>query len=265
MTLARLDAVAFTHRSALLVGAAAPLACAPLVGPPPDLAQLAAGLLLVGAGVGLRLASVRWLGKRARVSRAKATELVARGPYAHLRNPLYAAALLIIGGLGLMAGLGPWALLPAAWAFLVYDRAVRHEERILLGTHGEAATTFMQKVPRWLPRAIGADGPEIERESWGQVARREWRLLLFMPLALVALGVLASPVVGDPARTFAAVVSGTLDTPLPVLVGTIAVVAAVGNALKTTYDLARKARRNAPEAGQAAGCLVGAAPDVAES
>lgn len=263
MTLARLDAVAFTHRSALLVGAAAPLVCAPLVGPPPDLVVAGAGLLLVVAGAGLRLASVRWLGKRARVSRAKATELVARGPYAHLRNPLYAAALLIIGGLGLMAGLGAWALFPTAWAFLVYDRAVRHEERILLGTHGEAAITFMQKVPRWLPRVIGADGPDLERETWGQVARREWRLLLFMPLALVALGVLA--VVGEPVRTFAATLSRTLATPLPVLVGTIAVVAAVGNALKTTYDLARKARRNAPEAGLDAGCLVGAAPDVAES
>jgi hypothetical protein len=143
---------------------------------------------------------------------------------------------------------------------------VRHEERILLGTHGEAATTFMRKVPRWLPRVIGADGPEIERESWGQVARREWRLLLFMPLALVALGALASPLVGDPVRSFAATVSRTLATPLPALVGTVAVVAAVGNALKTSYDLARKARRNALEAAAATtGSLVGAALDVAKS
>lgn len=263
MTLARLDAVAFTHRSALLVGAAAPLVCAPLVGPPPDLAQLLAGVVLVSAGVGLRLASVRWLGKRARVSRAKATELVARGPYAHLRNPLYLAALLIIGGLGLMAGLGAWALLPAAWAFLVYDRAVRHEERILVGTHGEAATTFLKRVPRWLPRVTASDGPELERESWTQVALREWRLLLFMPLALAALGVLAVPVVGDQVRAVAAAVSRALVTPLPVLVGTIAVAAAVGNALKTSYDLARKARRRA-QAGETL-CLVGPRPDQAAS
>ena len=49
---------------------------APLSVAPPDLAHLLAGLVLVGAGVALRLASVRWLGKRARVSRAKATELM---------------------------------------------------------------------------------------------------------------------------------------------------------------------------------------------
>lgn len=260
-----LDALAFRYRAPLLVLAAAPLVWAGLDGPIPHAAALAGGAVLVALGAALRLASIRWLGKRARVSRAKATILVARGPYARVRNPLYVAALLIIAGGGLMTGLGWWALAPVAAVWLVYDRVVRHEERTLVDTHGEFGTRYLRTVPRWLPlRAPFADAPEVEREPWPEVLRREWRLVAGLPVAVAALVALALTPLGPTLREQVAALAGALGLSVPVFVVVGAVVGAVGNAIKTEYYLARKARQRAllaPEQQQGApGDAVSVAP-----
>ncbi|MBX3466449.1 MAG: isoprenylcysteine carboxylmethyltransferase family protein [Planctomycetes bacterium] len=247
-----LDALAFRFRAPLLVLAAAPLVWAALAASPPDLAALTLGAALALAGAGLRLASIRWLGKRARVSRAKVTILVARGPYARVRNPLYLAALLVVAGLGLMAGLGAWALAPTALVWLVYARVVRHEERALLAAHGPQGAAYLRAVPRWLPLLMPRLGPEVEREPWAEVLRREWRLLLGIPLALAGLAALALTPAGAVVRGGASDLARALGAPLPVLVAAGAALGALGNGLKTEHDLARKARRRARDAASLA-------------
>ncbi len=90
----------------------------------------------------------------------------------------------MVAGLGVASSLGPWALLPVAWAWLVYDRAIRHEEETMRGVGGELGARCRASVPRWLPALRAFEGPALEPASPREVARREWRLIVGIPLAL---------------------------------------------------------------------------------
>ncbi len=263
--LQKLDALAFRYRAPLLVLAAAPLVLAGLDGPRPAAPALAGGVALVALGAALRLASIRWLGKRARVSRAKATILVARGPYARVRNPLYLAALLIIAGLGVMTGLGAWTLAPVLAVWLIYDRVVRHEERALSAAHDDLGRAYVRAVPRWLPLRRAFDGPPVEREPWGEVLGREWRLLCGLPAAVVGLAVLALTPARDALREAVVVVAAALGMTLPAFVVVGAIIGGLLNALKTEYDMARKELRRAQQAAAALAAAVAAPPGATDA
>lgn len=241
MPIARL---AFRHRESLLVLAAAPLAWAALAAPPPGPAELAAGAAVALAGGALRLLAIRRLGKRARVRRAKADVLVVDGPYRWTRNPLYVAAVLIVAGFGLATGLGPSALAPAIAVWLCYDAVVRHEEALLLAAQGEAFEAYRAAVPRWLPWRPAPPGgaPPV---PWTEVLAREWRLVLWLPLGLVAAALLPA----TPVRELAARAAGALGAPLGALVAVVACAAALAVAVRTRWHLERKARDRAAAAG----------------
>lgn len=246
-----LDELAFRHRAPGLVLAVAPLAWAALALPPPAGEARLAGAALVLAGGALRLCAVRRLGKRARVSRARAEHLVRGGPYAWLRNPLYLAALTVIAGAGLLVGLGAWTLLPTLAAWWLYDRAVRHEERALLQVQGPLAAGYLQRVPRWVPRPWRR-GPEddAERVAWPEVLRREWRLVVWLPLLIAgALGLGSGPGLTIKAQ------AAQLGPWLPAGVTLAALLGAAGNAIKSRRDQRRRARRRAAQLGVEQGPL----------
>lgn len=250
---------AFRHRSSVLVLALAPLLWACLALPAPSVPELAGGAALVLIGGAWRLAGIRRLGKRARVSVAGAEKLSTAGPYGRVRNPLYVAAILVVLGAGLLVGLGPWAPLPALVVWAVYDRVVRHEEGVILATHGAYATEYFAAVPRWIPRIFAAPSDPEPCVPWGEVLGREWRLLLGLPALIgVALALAAGP--GEALRVALA------DLPVPWLVGVAAVVGAVGNSIKTEHSLRRRERRRvAQAAARAAAGVASDAPQGAES
>jgi len=85
--------------------------------------------------------------------------LVVRGPYRHVRNPMYLGAALALGGaalfyrsLPLLGYLGLFLL--AAHAFVVW-----HEEPTLARLFGEDYRVYRATVRRWLPRMRTAAGP----------------------------------------------------------------------------------------------------------
>jgi protein-S-isoprenylcysteine O-methyltransferase Ste14 len=95
----------------------------------PELAQYA-GYLLVVAGTGWAVWSVRFLGRSISVI-AQAREVVAGGPYRLVRHPLYLGE--IISGLGVTIVVGSvWAC--CAWVTLCLLQAYRalREEQVLL-------------------------------------------------------------------------------------------------------------------------------------
>jgi protein-S-isoprenylcysteine O-methyltransferase Ste14 len=115
-----------------------------------DLVVWPTALCLVVTGVALRAWSACY-NRYGQVQRSRRA-LAVSGPYALMRNPLYAGNALIVAS-GVMASELVW-LVPIAtlWALLVYSQAVRHEEERLQERYGEEFARYRGQVHRWLPR-----------------------------------------------------------------------------------------------------------------
>jgi protein-S-isoprenylcysteine O-methyltransferase Ste14 len=143
----------FRHRTVIPL----PLAAAVLVSPTPPAVDTSGPLLgatLVAAGEGMRLWSVRHIGVISRTRSERLGPLVATGPFALVRNPLYLGNILLWIGFAVAARL-LW-LVPLFTAVLAfeYHAIVRWEERLLDSRLGESYRTYAAQVPRWLPGTV---------------------------------------------------------------------------------------------------------------
>jgi protein-S-isoprenylcysteine O-methyltransferase Ste14 len=123
---------------------------------------VAAGVLLTAAGEALRLWGVHHIGVISRTRSARVGPLVAAGPFAFVRNPLYLGNIALWAGFALIARL-VW-LVPVAVVVLVlvYDAIVRWEERLLDDRLGDAYRSYAARVPRWLPAFNRGDGRDLD-------------------------------------------------------------------------------------------------------
>jgi protein-S-isoprenylcysteine O-methyltransferase Ste14 len=102
-----------------------------------------AGTLLAQAAMG-----TAW---RIGVDHAERTELVTRGPFAVVRNPIFAAMLPTSAGLVLLV---PNAVALAGFAALVAALQIQTrwvEEPYLLAVHGETYSRYARRVGRFVP------------------------------------------------------------------------------------------------------------------
>jgi protein-S-isoprenylcysteine O-methyltransferase Ste14 len=115
-------------------------------------ARLAAGVILVAAGVAFGGAAVRRFvraGTNLEVYKP-ATALVTDGPYQISRNPMYLTLSLVVAGIGLLAN-NAWILV-----VLIPTLAVMHvgvivrEERYLEAKFGDEYRRYKSRVRRWL-------------------------------------------------------------------------------------------------------------------
>ena len=109
-------------------------------------------LALVLAGLALRAWAAGCAGGHTRRATIEAPRLATGGPFAHVRNPIYLASVILgVGMVGLLAD--PWmlALCVAVFVFL-YTAIVPAEERFLCGQFGDAYARYCAHVPRLLPR-----------------------------------------------------------------------------------------------------------------
>ncbi len=104
-------------------------------------------------GIGMIVASIlgrTWcsiiLGSR------KTYELITTGPYAIVRNPLYAFSVVGAAGAGAQFGAVSFATLSGACIAIVLYRRTLQEEQTMLALHGDAYRNYMAQVPRFLPR-----------------------------------------------------------------------------------------------------------------
>lgn len=142
---------------ALTVGVAAPaLAAADLVEAIEALDEgvvHAIGIVLFALGLAATVLAQAAMGAswRIGVDERERTELVTDGPFAVVRNPIYAAMIPAIGGLALLVpsvvALAGWLLLVAALE--AQTRLV--EERHLLRTHGHEYAFYAARVGRFVP------------------------------------------------------------------------------------------------------------------
>jgi protein-S-isoprenylcysteine O-methyltransferase Ste14 len=150
---------------ALLVGAAAPvLALLDLIEPFAALdvtALHAVGLALAVAGIAATFYAQVAMGEswRIGVDPGERTQLVTAGPFALVRNPIFAAMLPTALGLTLMVP--SWvAIAGLIGLMLALELQVRVvEEPYLLSVHGEEYASYSARVGRFLPGVGRIHGP----------------------------------------------------------------------------------------------------------
>jgi protein-S-isoprenylcysteine O-methyltransferase Ste14 len=155
------QAFVFKNRGALLAVPAVALAA---FGKPSAL-SVTLGLPLAIAGELVRCWAVGYSGVTTRGDAVSAPELVTAGPYAYVRNPLYAGNFLTAAGFaiaftGRNSSLGRLALVAGSLAVMagVYATIVPHEEGFLRSQFGEAFERYCGEVPQVIPRLEPAPG-----------------------------------------------------------------------------------------------------------
>lgn len=144
----------------------------------PSWLWIALSLPFLAAGEFLRTWSVGYSGLGTRGRTIGAEELSAWGPYARLRNPIYAGNFLLCLGFAIAAGLAAptWrgsvtALFVAFFAFQ-YAAIVAAEERFLSEKFGERFEEYRRTVPRWFPK-LGAVAAPPRSPRWREALRSE--------------------------------------------------------------------------------------------
>jgi protein-S-isoprenylcysteine O-methyltransferase Ste14 len=80
-------------------------------------------------------------------------EVVVRGPYDYVRNPMYVAATLVLVGEAWLFGSGLLAAYAAAVFSFFHVWVVCYEEPTLRRAFGESYERYLERVPRWVPAA----------------------------------------------------------------------------------------------------------------
>jgi protein-S-isoprenylcysteine O-methyltransferase Ste14 len=113
---------------------------------------LAAGLGLAAAGIALTALSVRVFARAGTsvIPTHASTALVATGPYAVTRNPIYIGFVLVFLGFAIVLT-SVWLLLLLIPVLAILQRGVvEREEAYLEGKFGDAYRKYKARVPRWL-------------------------------------------------------------------------------------------------------------------
>jgi len=189
--------VLFRHRGVLLLLLAVPIVATSLRPHEIGSGALAIGVGVVATGVALRLASLRRIGRGARVHRPHAREVIATGPYRWTRNPLYLATTAMVAGFGVLAGLGWKTAGLVALTLLAYTPVVIAEEEALTTLFGEVYQRYVDSVPRWIgtPRCRSATIPG-KLVPWGEILRREKWLVPGSAAAVLLISALGRERVG---------------------------------------------------------------------
>lgn len=81
----------------------------------------------------------------------KSRELVDRGPFSIVRNPLYGFNLIGLTGIGLLTGSIVWAALLLVGCALYFNMVVRREEVFLRAAFPRDYPRYLARTPRWWP------------------------------------------------------------------------------------------------------------------
>jgi protein-S-isoprenylcysteine O-methyltransferase Ste14 len=168
----------FRHRTSIPLPAALAILTLRLGEAPPSAALVGIGIAITVLGELIRLWGVHHIGAISRTRSERLGPLVASGPFALLRNPLY------VGNIGLWVGFAFTARLIwlAAVIFVLlaieYHAIVRWEETLLESRLGQAYRDYARRVPRWIPR-FKKDFPAFSASSTVKEEAFSWSATLF--------------------------------------------------------------------------------------
>jgi len=144
------------------------------------------GILLVAFGFLLRIASRGYKSEHS----ANSQNLVGKGPYALMRNPMYLGTFLIGIGVSLVI-FSWWVCLVFGFVFLlIYIPQIKKEEAILLKRFGSEYKRYCQITPRFFPNPIisfkkGLKNYIFLKWQWG---KKELPSLIGVIVLIIAAG-----------------------------------------------------------------------------
>jgi protein-S-isoprenylcysteine O-methyltransferase Ste14 len=115
------------------------------------------GLLCIGLGTMFLVTCIWEFARRGRGTLSPVDpprELVVRGLYRYVRNPMYLSVSLIVLGEFLLTWSRPLLVYWAVWFVAVNVVVIGYEEPALRRRFGEAYGHYAQQVGRWLPRLL---------------------------------------------------------------------------------------------------------------
>jgi protein-S-isoprenylcysteine O-methyltransferase Ste14 len=161
----RLGGWLFRHRTALPLPVALAILTLRIGEAPPSAALAAAGVGLTLAGEALRLWGVHHIGVISRTRSDRLGPLVAAGPFAYVRNPLYVGNVALWVGFALTARLVWLAPIVLVLLGAAYHAIVRWEEELLEARLGDAYRGYAARVPRWVPKSRDRKESKDSKES----------------------------------------------------------------------------------------------------
>jgi protein-S-isoprenylcysteine O-methyltransferase Ste14 len=164
------------HKASAVAGSAAFLIAAPGVvaglvpwwitswqpgtSPYPVAVRTAGGILTAAGAATLLSAFAQFAleGRGTPAPPAPTDQLVVRGPYRYVRNPMYLAVLAVIAGQALLLS-RPVLLTYAAFVAAAFVAFVHlYEQPTLARRYGEQYQAYLRDVPGWLPRPARRPG-----------------------------------------------------------------------------------------------------------
>ncbi|MGA6984698.1 MAG: isoprenylcysteine carboxylmethyltransferase family protein [Terriglobales bacterium] len=125
-----------------------------------------AALLLVVAALIRTWASAYLQAEIVYAADVKSQSLVADGPYRYVRNPLYAANVLMAVGMGSMMSRTGFLVVVVAMLVFCY-RLINREEAELQASQGEQYERYCRAVPRLLPSLWPRVAASGRKANWG--------------------------------------------------------------------------------------------------
>lgn len=179
-TLTKVGCWLFRHRTSIPLPVAAAILTLRVGESPHSTVLVATGVAITVVGELLRLWGVQHIGAISRTRSDRLGPLVASGPFALVRNPLYVGNIALWAGFAVAARLLWLVPIIVVLLGLEYHAIVRWEEQLLESRLGEAYLDYASRVRRWLPlppfnrRARKERGEEnLSRDSFS------WRDTLF--------------------------------------------------------------------------------------
>ncbi len=154
-------------------------------------AVIAAGLLISVFGESIRFVSLAYSSGNTRTREVGASKLFCKGPYAHVRNPLYIGNFFITLGMIVMSWTWfPWLPLIGIVLFIIqYYFIIRLEEDTLIEVLGDEYVEYRKNVPRIIPQLKAYKGGREYEPDYSKSIKSEKNSIRAEIIMIILIGI----------------------------------------------------------------------------
>ena len=110
------------------------------------------GAVMIIFGAVWLLSAIAWFAHEGVKPYPPIERVIATGPYAYSRNPMYGGVVMVMIGQGLLFGSRAVAIYGVCWlaAFLIFERTI--DDPFIIKRMGKPYEDYLKSVPGWIPR-----------------------------------------------------------------------------------------------------------------